>query len=160
MRPPRPASRFDAVLADLDRAQISAALAADGRYVAEGSFRRKRRMLVVALTFTSTDAGVVLLECQNITRMRELETMIESYSSMVERNTREIQREKERVEKLLLNIMPRAVYEEYKTFGTVTPQRYEPVSVLTLDFVDFRQRHGSARRRRRRQRDERHLRRV
>ncbi len=56
---------------------------------------------------------------------------------MVERNTREIEREKERVEKLLLNIMPRNVYEEYKTFGVVTPQKYDPVSVLSVDFADF-----------------------
>ncbi|MCG8441685.1 MAG: hypothetical protein MI723_07750 [Caulobacterales bacterium] len=125
------------VLPDIDPETVAAALAGEGRYSAEGSFRRKRRTLVIALTFTRTDAGVVLLECQNITRMRELETMIESYSAMVERNTRELQREKERVEKLLLNIMPRSVYEEYKTFGTVTPQHYDPVSVLTLDFVDF-----------------------
>ena len=122
---------------DLDMAAVQAALADEGRYAVEASFRKRRRTLVVALTFTRADADVVVLECQNITRIRELETMIESYSAMVERNTREIEREKERVEKLLLNIMPRNVYEEYKTFGTVTPQSYDPVSVLTLDFVDF-----------------------
>ena len=56
---------------------------------------------------------------------------------MVERNTREIKREKEQVEKLLLNIMPRSVYEEFKAFGVVTPQLYDPISVLMLDFVGF-----------------------
>jgi adenylate cyclase len=66
-----------------------------------------------------------------------LESMIDSYSMMVERNTREIKREKEQVEKLLLNIMPRSVYEEYKSFGVVTPQLYDPVSVLTLNFAGF-----------------------
>ncbi|MEM9199918.1 MAG: adenylate/guanylate cyclase domain-containing protein [Pseudomonadota bacterium] len=126
-----------AVMPDLDHSAVENALFETGRYSAEASFRRKRRMLVIALTFTQTDAGVVLLECQNITRIRELETMIESYSAMVERNTREIQREKERVEKLLLNIMPRSVYEEYRAFGTVTPQSYAPVSILTLDFINF-----------------------
>lgn len=122
---------------DLDFDAVAAALNSDGRFDAEASIRRKRRRLVVALTFTQTEAGVLLLECQNITRIRELETMIETYSSMVERNTREIEREKERVEKLLLNIMPRNVYEEYKTFGVVTPQRYDPVSVVSVDFIDF-----------------------
>ena len=63
--------------------------------------------------------------------------MIASYSTMVERNTRELEREKERVEKLLLNIMPRTVYEEFKTFGVVTPQLYPDVSVLMLDFKGF-----------------------
>ena len=69
--------------------------------------------------------------------MRELEQMIDSYSKMVERNTRELEREKERVEKLLLNLMPRSVYEEFKTFGVVTPQLYSNVSVMMLDFVGF-----------------------
>jgi adenylate cyclase len=56
---------------------------------------------------------------------------------MVERNTREIQREKERVEKLLLNIMPRAVYEEMKDYGSTTPQRFDEATILMLDFVGF-----------------------
>ncbi|MDT8281046.1 MAG: protein-disulfide reductase DsbD family protein, partial [Erythrobacter sp.] len=38
---------------------------------------------------------------------------------------------------LLLNIMPRTVYEEFKAFGVVTPQLYPSVSVLMLDFVGF-----------------------
>ena len=122
---------------ELDFAAVDAALAAKERYAVEASFRKRRRTLVTALTFTPAGQDVVVLECQNITRIRELETMIESYSSMVERNTRDIQQEKERVEKLLLNIMPRNVYEEYKTFGVVQPKRYEPVAVLALDFVDF-----------------------
>ncbi len=122
---------------DLDFDAVDAGLAENGHYDAETSIRRKRRRLVVALTFTKTDADLLILECTNITRIRELETMIETYSSMVERNTREIEREKERVEKLLLNIMPRSVYEEYKTFGVVTPQRYDPVSVISVEFVDF-----------------------
>ncbi|MBY8977778.1 adenylate/guanylate cyclase domain-containing protein [Rhodobacteraceae bacterium NNCM2] len=125
------------VFPDLDLAAVTAALDAEGRYSGEISFRRRRRTLVIALAVTRADAQVIVLECQNITRIRELESMIESYSSMVERNTRDLQREKERVEKLLLSIMPRTVYEEYKTFGVVTPQAYDPVSVLTLDFVDF-----------------------
>ena len=125
------------VLPDLDIAQVTADLASVGRFTAEANFRRKRRTLVIAITITRANEEVVVLECQNITRIRELESMIESYSAMVERNTRDLQREKERVEKLLLNIMPRSVYEEYKTFGAVMPQSYDPVSVLTLDFIGF-----------------------
>lgn len=125
------------VFPDLNIDEITGAIESTGRYASEISFRRKRRTLVIALTITRADAHVIVLECQNITRIRELESMIESYSAMVERNTRDLQREKERVEKLLLSIMPRTVYEEYKTFGVVTPQSYDPVSVLTLDFVGF-----------------------
>jgi class 3 adenylate cyclase len=133
----RPGLPLGEVVQDLDLKAISAGLRETGSYEAEINLRRKRRRLVVSLTLTKTEADVVLLECQNITRIRELETMIETYSSMVERNTREIEREKERVEKLLLNIMPRNVYEEYKTFGVVTPQTYDPVSVISVEFLDF-----------------------
>ncbi|RBW52558.1 adenylate/guanylate cyclase domain-containing protein [Ruegeria sp. A3M17] len=122
---------------DLDVNEMQNGLADSGRYTSEIRFKRKRRTLVIALDFTAANEGVLVLVCQNITRIKELESMIDSYSMMVERNTREIKREKEQVEKLLLNIMPRSVYEEYKTFGVVTPQLYDPVSVLMLDFVGF-----------------------
>ncbi|MDU8946716.1 adenylate/guanylate cyclase domain-containing protein [Ovoidimarina sediminis] len=111
-----------------------------GRFQAEVQVKPKRRTLVIALNMYLTDLEgerMIVAECQNITRMRELEQMIDSYSSMVERNTRQLEREKERVEKLLLNLMPKKVYEEFKTFGVVTPQLHPSVSVLMLDFVGF-----------------------
>ncbi len=122
------------------RETAAEALRETGRYAGEVQVKPRRRTLIisVALSLAEIEGEKMLVaECQNITRMRELEQMIESYSSMVERNTRELEREKERVEKLLLNLMPRTVYEEFKTFGTVTPQLYRDVSVLMLDFVGF-----------------------
>ena len=128
------------VFPTLDLNLLAESIEKSGQYSTEWRFRKKRRTLVVAQTFTHTTIGgedVFVLECQNITRIRELEGMIESYSNMVERNTREIQREKEQVEKLLLNVMPRSAYEEYKNFGVVEPQKYDSVTVLVLDFVGF-----------------------
>ncbi len=128
------------VFTELDLTVLREELEKNGRYTAETRFKKKRRTMVIAVDFTATSDGeqeVAVLVCQNITRIRELESMIDSYSMMVERNNREIKREKEQVEKLLLNIMPRSVYEEFKTFGVVTPQLYDPVSVLMLDFVGF-----------------------
>lgn len=128
------------VFGDLNRDTLESALKDSGRYTAEIKHKKKRRAMVIAVDFTAAadgDQDLIVLVCQNITRIRELESMIDSYSMMVERNTREIKREKEQVEKLLLNIMPRSVYEEYKSFGVVTPQLYDPVSVLMLDFVGF-----------------------
>ena len=43
----------------------------------------------------------------------------------------------ERFRSLLLNIMPRQVYDEWKEFGVTTPQKFEEASVLMLDFVGF-----------------------
>ncbi len=56
---------------------------------------------------------------------------------MIEKQNRSLQSGKERVEKLLLNIMPKQVYEELKTFGVTTPQKYDEASILMVDFVDF-----------------------
>ncbi|GKX35370.1 MAG: hypothetical protein MnENMB40S_29880 [Rhizobiaceae bacterium MnEN-MB40S] len=137
--PNGPATLQD-IFTDFDVAELNKSLNETGRYTTEVKFKKKRRTMVIALDFTATEERepeIAVLVCQNITRIRELESMIDSYSMMVERNTREIKREKEQVEKLLLNLMPRSVYEEYKTFGVVTPQLYEPVSVLMLDFVGF-----------------------
>lgn len=128
------------IFTELDLEALRSELDKNGRYTAETRFKKKRRTMVIAVDFTPTTEGqqdIAVLVCQNITRIRELESMIDSYSMMVERNNREIKREKEQVEKLLLNIMPRSVYEEFKTFGVVTPQLYDPVSVLMLDFVGF-----------------------
>jgi class 3 adenylate cyclase len=126
------------LLPDVDIEQLRAAIEDQGRFTGEVSVKLKRRTLVIALTVApAEEQDFLVVECQNITRIRELESMIDSYSSMVERNTRELEREKERVERLLLNLMPRSVYEEFKTFGVVTPQLYESVSVVMLDFVGF-----------------------
>lgn len=83
------------------------------------------------------DPKLLVIECSDVTKRKEAEYMLDSYSKMAEKNARELQREKERVEKLLLNIMPRAVYDELKDYGTTTPQKFDSVSVLMLDFADF-----------------------
>ncbi len=128
------------LIPDLDLRELDDVKQSGLRYSVELQIKPKRRTLVFAVTVSLTNElsdQLLIVECQNITRIRELESMIDSYSTMVERNTRELEREKERVERLLLNVMPRAVYEEFKTFGVVTPQLYKEVSVVMLDFVGF-----------------------
>jgi adenylate cyclase len=82
-------------------------------------------------------AEYLIAELHDITKQREAEYLLDSYSKMQERHTRELEREKERVEKLLLNIMPRAVYEEMRDSGFTTPQRFDEATILMLDFVGF-----------------------
>ena len=133
-------TRIADLMTGLDSEAALAKLVEEGRHTAEVTFKLRRRSMTVAVEFNrALDGGneLAVLVCQNITRIKELESMIDSYSMMVERNTHEIRREKEQVEKLLLNMMPRAAYEEYKAFGVVAPRVFEEVSVLTLDFADF-----------------------
>ncbi len=114
---------------------------ADGTpWVTEVEAKVRRRTLTLAVTISPHEEegrAVLVLEATNVTKMKELEYMVESYSKMVEKQTRDLRKEKERVEKLLLNIMPRSVYEEWKTFGVTTPQRFDAAAVLMLDFVGF-----------------------
>jgi adenylate cyclase len=80
-------------------------------------------------------AQEAVVECRDLSKQKQAEYMLESYSTLAEKNARELQREKERVERLLLNIMPKSVYEEMRDYGTVTPQRFDNASILMLDFV-------------------------
>ena len=133
-------SRLADLITGLDVDTALAQLAQDGRHTTEVTFKLRRRTMTVAIEFNRAlqdDENLAVLVCQNITRIKELESMIDSYSMMVERNTHELKREKEQVEKLLLNMMPRSAYEEYKSFGVVAPRVFESVSVLTLDFDNF-----------------------
>lgn len=133
-------TRLDELMPMLQLNDMRANLADSGQHTTEVSFKLRRRTMSVAIEINKAyenDRSVAVLVCQNITRIKELESMIDSYSMMVERNTHEIKREKEQVEKLLLNMMPRSAYEEYKSFGVVAPRVFDSVSVLTLDFVDF-----------------------
>ncbi|MEM7224125.1 MAG: GAF domain-containing sensor histidine kinase [Pseudomonadota bacterium] len=112
---PAPDSTLATVFPGVDLEAMRADLAAGRSHSVELSIKPKRRTLVIALALsraTSNDEALLVAECQNITRMRELESMIESYSAMVERNTREIEREKDRAERLLLiEVITRAANE-------------------------------------------------
>ena len=78
-----------------------------------------------------------LVQVHSTFKEMEIQYMLDSYSRMAERNAHDLEKEKERVERLLLNIMPKAVVDELKEYGTATPQRFESVSLLMLDFVGF-----------------------
>src|SRR5262249_32737175 len=45
--------------------------------------------------------------------------------------------QRQRAEKLLMNVFPYSVLKEFKEFGTTTPSFYDEVSVMFLDFVGF-----------------------
>lgn len=80
---------------------------------------------------------LLAVHVHNITKQREAEYMLDSYSQLMERQARALEQEKERAERLLLNIMPRSVAAELNYFGTTTPHSFPSASVLMLDFVDF-----------------------
>ena len=86
----------------------------------------------------SFGAGTFLVsEIENISTQKEQEYLLQSYSSLIERKNREIEKEQERTERLLMNVFPFKVLQEFKEFGTTTPSFYDEVSVMFLDFVGF-----------------------
>ena len=124
----------------IDAVRMEKRLAAGRAYSFDCEIKAGARTLSLAVEVSHQQneaLSVLMVECQNVTKMRELEYMIQSYSSMVEKQNRDLKKEKDRVEKVLLNIMPKTVYEEWRQFGVTTPQRYERCSVLMLDFVGF-----------------------
>ncbi len=85
----------------------------------------------------NSDPPVVVVECIDASKEKEAQYMLDSYSKLAERHQAELEKEKQRVERLLLNIMPKAVYDELKEYGTTTPHRFDCVSILMLDFARF-----------------------
>lgn len=92
---------------------------------------------VTVAPFPGHDGSYLLVQAHSTSKEMEVQYMLDSYSRMAEKNAHELEKEKERVERLLLNIMPRAVVDELKEYGTATPQRFDAVSLLMLDFVGF-----------------------
>ncbi len=141
---------LSARLPGLDGAALREALETGKPYKTAMEVKVRRRIRALSLAATRAELGAdldatreagswVIIELQNVTKVHELESMIASYSGMVERQNRLLKKEKERAEKLLLNIMPESVYQELKTFGVTTPQRFDEASILMLDFVGFTQ---------------------
>ncbi|ARQ01742.1 adenylate/guanylate cyclase domain-containing protein [Pseudorhodoplanes sinuspersici] len=79
----------------------------------------------------------IVSEIENISTQKEQEYLLQSYSGLIERKNREIAKEQERTERLLMNVFPFKVLQEFKEFGTTTPSFYDEVSVMFLDFVGF-----------------------
>lgn len=128
------------LIPDLNENRLRERLEQSRPFTASTELRAGRRVVSLSFTVSQPDAAestFLVVECQNVSKIKELEYMIESYSKMVEKQNRKLEREKERAEKLLLNVMPRKVYEEIKAFGVTTPQRFDEASILMLDFVEF-----------------------
>ncbi len=134
-------SLFDR-LENFDKERLDSRLEAGRPYQMEIEKTAGARNITIRLTIRGQagDDGaddVLVVEGINVSKEMETQYMLDSYSRMAEKKTRELEKEKDRVERLLLNIMPKAVYEELKDFGITTPHRFESATVLMLDFVGF-----------------------
>jgi class 3 adenylate cyclase len=132
------------VLPDLDTAALERQLSAGRELVLEVEVpvRRRRVRLSVRLGAGAPgigrpDAPAIVVECHDVSRLHELDCMLQSYSAMVEKRNRDLAAERDRVERVLLNIMPKTVYEEWRRFGVTAPRLYEHATIMMLDFAGF-----------------------
>lgn len=109
----------------------------------EARVRRRRRELVIEVTVRRTvDEGrdVLVLECQNISRLRETEAMINTYATLSEKRVRELEADKARIEKRATDLKSRHDRGAIDESAAPIPMLFEPVTALAFDFVDLNKR--------------------
>ena len=124
---------------NISREQLHTDLSDKGKHVMETEIRFFKRPIPLRLTFTqlSTEPdNLLLLEFEDITKEKRTAIVLDTYAEDLERQNVSLRRERDRSEKLLLNIMPSTVYEEWKQYGLAMPVKNE-ASVLMMDFVGF-----------------------
>jgi adenylate cyclase len=137
---PAPAAGTDALPARvpaLDVARLGERAGRRRTYQLELEVPTTPRATVIRIDVLPLGAALLLVEAHPITRQKEAEYMLESYSRLMERQARDLEHARQRAERLLLNIMPREIAAELREFGTTTPQSFEAATVLMLDFVGF-----------------------
>lgn len=80
-------------------------------------------------------AGIIILIIK--AREKSLRATQRELEEKVQERTAELASEKEKTEKLLLNILPRETAEELRKSGKATARHYNQVSVLFTDFKGF-----------------------
>lgn len=128
-------------IADIDHAQLKQDIHAKGKYELETEVRFFKRPIPLRLTFTQLTKNkddLLLLEFADITKEKRTAHVLDTYSRELEQQNADLRRERDRSEKLLLNIMPSTIYEEWKQHGLAMPVKND-ASVLMMDFVGFSQ---------------------
>ena len=124
----------------LETEEFGSRLERDGTYRTEAQSGAGARVVLLEVRVrrcTLAGSEYVIAECHDITAQKKAESMLDTYSKMAEQNARDMRGEKERAEKLLLNQMPKAIYDELKDLGSVTARRFDDATVLMLDIVGF-----------------------
>lgn len=89
--------------------------------------RQRRNFFIVLALGVAVALGLLYLRFRSSQR----------YQVLLQQKNELIEREQQRSDELLLNILPLMVAEELKEKGKATARRYESVSVLFSDFVGF-----------------------
>lgn len=91
---------------------------------------------------TAFESGVVdfirkpIDKMELVSRVKSMLRLSESYQT-IKRQKEEIEAEKEKSDKLLLNILPQKIANDLKEFGKTEPELFKAVTVFYSDIVDF-----------------------
>ena len=99
--------------------------------LATGVFTHERLTLLRLLS------GQIAVSINNSILYENLEQKVADRTEEIVRQKDVIEYERQQSEKLLLNILPEETAIELKRTGTAQPKRFEDVTVLFTDFVDF-----------------------
>lgn len=99
--------------------------------IASGAFTRERIELLNLLS------GQMAVSLENSSLYKNLEQKVIERTKIIEDQKKEIEEEKEKAEKLLLNILPTETADELKQTGSYKPRKYESVSIIFTDFEGF-----------------------
>jgi len=80
---------------------------------------------------------ILYLVYRGLRYAKQTNKILVKQNNEIERQRDEIDHERKRSDKLLLNILPEETATELKEKGSATPKHYEMVSVLFTDFVGF-----------------------
>ena len=118
--------------------EIRQAMTTEDVYQFETEARYEKRPLHLRITLSHLpdNRGKLLLEFSDLSDLKKIQYSLASYLSEIETHNSDLRTEIDRNEKLLLNIMPKTVYEEWKQYGVTVPIKRD-ASVLAMDFVGF-----------------------
>jgi len=80
---------------------------------------------------------IIYIVYRSLRYAKRTNKILHKQKNEIERQKDEIEYERERSDKLLLNILPEETAEELKEKGSATPKHYDQVSVLFTDFKGF-----------------------
>jgi len=96
-----------------------------------GAFNEKREKLL------SVISAQIAISLENARLYENLEQKVKERTRKITEQKDLIEKEKQKTDQLLLNILPQEIANELKETGAVKPHRYENVTVMFTDFVGF-----------------------
>ncbi len=130
------AGAFDFVTKPIDMADLATTLT---KTIREVDFIFENQRNIIALDIERAEKQKA--QEKNLENAEAIARLISEQNIELERKvkerTLELLAEKETTEKLLLNILPKSIADELRTYGKVKPCVHDAVSIIFLDIVEF-----------------------